>query len=473
MNAETKKLYESIENSVKSEYTFENPVNLSDYSHLAKSANITVKTPDGEKSMNVLVWSDAIEKAFGDSNCLYIPKMEDTIYLERPIVMHSGYKLKADPMQRISSVPNSSQSLVVSDNILDGAFKEVHLDNPTCDIAVEGGIWDALGYKPTMFNGNERLQANKENPMRGSFGLMVFSNAKDVIIKNITPSNALSYGVQICNCEGFYIENINFVNYHKDGIHVNGHVKNGIIRNLSGEDMGDDMVALNAWDWYSSALTYGNIENLIVENLKSKNNELRLLPGRKVYDDGSSNECAIRNCILRNISGVYTFKLYGQPLFRDPDHDFSPIPGVIENVHFEDITFPEFASEGIAGISVNGLFDICADTENLHFENLKILSATEEFKEKGIPVIKVGPLSETYTFGSDNPEDWKELFYPNHINTVKDTYIKSVEFADKKATDADKDMVIRTVKLTVNEDYPNTKPKGGTGYGIIDNVIFE
>ncbi len=466
-------LYAKIENLVKKDYVFENPVNLTDYAEFVRYDTVTIKTPDGETTKEVSIWSDAIEKAFADSPCLYIPKMDDTVFIDRPIVLHSGYKLKADAEQRISSVPNMSQSLVISDNILDGAFSEVHLNNPTCDIAVEGGIWDALGYTPTMFNGNARLQANKENPMRGSFGLMIFSNVKDVIVKNITPSNALSYGVQICNCEGFCIENVNFVNYHKDGIHVNGHVKNGIIRNLSGKDMGDDMVALNAWDWYSSALTYGNIENLIIENLKSKHNELRLLPGRKVYDDGSSNECAIRNCILKNIEGVYTFKLYGQPLFRDPERDFSPIPGVIENVYFENISFPEMASEGIAGISVNGLFDICADTNNLHFENIKILYDADEFKEKGIPVIKVGPLSETYTFGSDNPEDWKELFYPDHINTAKDTYIKNVEFAGKKASEEDTDIIIRKVSQTVNNDYPNTKPKGGTGYGIIENVHFE
>lgn len=472
MNDKMKELYSQIESAVKSDYAFENPVNLKDYAHLVRKASADISTPDGTITREMSIWSDAIEAAFADSPCLYIPKMDNTVFIDRPIVMHSGYKLKADPEQRICSVPNMGQSLVISDNILDGAFREVHLDNPTCDIAVEGGIWDALGYTPTMLNGNSRLQANIQNPMRGSFGMMIFSNVRDVIVKGTTPANAISYGVQICNCEGFYIEDIHFTNYHKDGIHVNGHVKNGIIRNLTGEDMGDDMVALNAWDWYRSALTYGNIENLIVENLKSKHNECRLLPGRKVYDDGSSNECAIRNCILRNIEGVYTFKLYGQPLYHDPDSDFSPIPGVIENVYFENISFPEMASSGVAGISVNALFDICADTQNLHFENIKILSTADEFKAKGRPMIKVGPLSETYTFGSDDPKDWKELFYPNHINTTKDTYINNVEFADRKATADDMDMIMRAIKLTVNDDYPNTKPKGGTGYGIIENVNF-
>lgn len=466
-------LYTKIESSVKKDYVFENPVNLADYAQFVRKDTVNIKTPDGEITKEVAIWSDAIEKAFADSPCLYIPKMEDTVFIDRPIVLRSGYKLRADSEQRISLVPNAGCSMLISDNILDGAFKEVHLDNPTCDIAVEGGIWDGLGYLPTMHNGNARLQLNKENPMRGSFGMMIFSNVKDVIVKNITPSNALSYGVQICNCDGFYIDNICFTNYHKDGVHVNGHVKNGIIRNLSGEDMGDDMVALNAWDWYSSALTYGNIENLIVENLKSKHNELRLLPGRKLYDDGTSNECAIRNCILRNIEGVYNFKLYGQPLYRDPDRDYSPIPGVMENIYFENIDFPEFASEGVAGISVNALFDVCADTKNLHFNNIKIRSTAEEFKAMGKPMIKVGPLSETYTFGSDDPKDWKELFYPNHINTVEDTYIANVEFADRKATADDMDIIIRKTAQTVNHDYPNTKPKGGTGYGIINNVVLE
>ncbi len=473
MNEKMTKLYKEIESKVKSDYAFENPVSLADYKAYAKRKTVTIKTPDGDVTKEVLIWSDAIEKAFADSPCLYIPKMENTVYTDRPIVMHSGYKIRADFDQRIASVPNISRPLVVSDNILDGAFREVHLDNPTCDIAIEGGIWETLSYTPALSNGNVRLQIDPENPIRGSFGMMIFSNVKNVIVKNFTAANCLSYAVQICNCDGFCIENGVFENYQKDGIHVNGHVKNGIIRNLEGKNMGDDMIALNAWDWYSSAITYGNIENLIIENIKSEHNELRLLPGRKLYDDGSSNECAIRNCILKDISGVYTFKLYGQPLFRDPERDYSPIPGVIENVYFDNIVFPELADEGIAGITVNGLFDVCADTDNLCFSNIKVLSPMGVLKEKGIPVIKVGPLSQTYKFGSDDPKDWKELFYPDHINTVKNTYIDGVSFAGTAATSDDKDLIIRTVRQTVNHDYPNTQPKGGTGYGIIENVEID
>jgi len=473
MNTEMLKLYATIESNVETKYSFENPANLKDYAHLAKKQDISIITPDGKKELSVLVWSDAIEAALSDAKCLIIPKMDDTVYIERPIVMHSDYHIKVDSEQRIASLPNLSCSLVISDNILNGAFKEVHLDNPTCNISIDGGIWETLSYSHSMSNGNSRLFNDAEHSMRGSFGMMIFSNAKNVIVRNFVATNCLSYAVQISNCEGFCVENGLFENYHKDGVHINGHVKNGIVRNLEGKNMGDDMVALNAWDWYASALTYGNIENLIIENIKSEHNEFRLLPGRKVYDDGSYNECAIRNCVLKNIEGVYTFKLYGQPCYRFPEWDFSPIAGTIENVYFDNIVFPEVTNSGFGGICVNGLFEICADTNNLHFDNIKILSDAGTFKDNGLPLIKVGPLSDTYTFGSDNPDDWKELFYPDHINTAKNTHICNVEFADRRATQSDKECIIHAIKLTENPDYPNTKPKGGTGYGIIDNVTFE
>ena len=34
-------------------------------------------------------------------------------------------------------------------------------------------------------------------------------------------------------------------------------------------------------------------------------------------------------------------------------------------------------------------------------------------------------------------------------------------------------ILAKAIKLTVNPDYPKTTPKGGTGYGIIENIIFD
>lgn len=49
-------------------------------------------------------------------------------------------------------------------------------------------------------------------------------------------------------------------------MHVNGGVKNGVIKNLSGHTE-DDLIALNAYDWDNSSINFGAIENLTVEGV--------------------------------------------------------------------------------------------------------------------------------------------------------------------------------------------------------------
>ena len=51
-----------------------------------------------------------------------------------------------------------------------------------------------------------------------------------------------------------------FIKYGRDGVHVNGPASFGEIHDLKGLDMGDDMIAINAWDWDVSAITYGTVE---------------------------------------------------------------------------------------------------------------------------------------------------------------------------------------------------------------------
>ena len=133
---------------------------------------------------------------------------------------------------------------------------------------------------------------------------------------------------------------------------------------------------------------------------------------------------------------------------------------------------PEVTDSGFGGLPVKGLFEVCADVKNVHFDNIQIQHTVDEFKEKDIKVIKVGPLSETFKNGPD-PANWNEMFYPDDICTMKDTHIGKIQFSDKVATESERNEVIAATKMTLNEDYPNTTPKGGTGYGIIDNVIFE
>ncbi len=446
--------------------------NLLEYKELKEIKEITLNTFSGEETRTVSVWTKAIQKALDENKNVYIPKMDETIYIDSSIIVRSGYNLKVDEEQRISLIPDTALCMVRNENIISGQDHGVYMENPDENISIEGGIWDSIEYDHGIGNGNKRLRSDSENSMHGVFTIMLLSNIKNVILKNITFANSHSYAVQICNCVGFHIENIHFDNMHRDGIHVNGPAKYGYVGNLFGENMGDDMVALNAWDWDHSAMSFGTIEKMFIENLHSTHNEFRLLPGRKTYSKIEKVDCELKDLVIRNIEGVYTFKLYGQPNVQNVS-DCSEIPGNIKNVYFDNIIFPEITDSGFHGLPVKGLFEVCADTKDIHLDNIKINNTVADFKLKDVAVVKAGPLSAVWTNDSDNPEDWTEVFAPNDICTLDDTYIGKIEFLDRAATKEDLPIIAKAIKLSINEDYPNTIPKGGTGYGIINDIIFE
>lgn len=487
------KLISQIKSNINTEYSFENPVSVEKYRNLVYEKELTITAMNGEVSTTTCeIWTKAIQKALDENECVYIPNIGKRIFVDDSLIMHTNNKLKVDSEQVITLTPKTNVCMLKSDNILDGNNEYVTLKNPTCDIAVEGGIWDVLTYKNVsdaetiikdgkvfkkdenadLLNGNMLLRFDKEHSIQGVFAIMLFSNVKNLIVKNMVMANSMSYGVQVCNCEGVFIENILFENYHKDGIHLNGPAKYVHINEMSGKNMGDDLVALNAWDWAISSMTNGTIEKTLVENIHSVHSELRLLPGRKVYDDGTKADCDIRDTVVRNVEGVYTFKMYAQPYFVDTS-DCSETVGVLENVYLDSISFPEITGSGLGGIAVGGLFEVCADTNNVYFDNIKIENTVEDFKKVGIPIIKVGPLSETFKFGSEDPDEWREIMSPDDICTVENTHIGKIEFSDAVAAEKDKDLIIRATRQTINKDYPNTLPKGGTGYGIVNGVIFE
>jgi len=85
---------------------------------------------------------------------------------------------------------------------------------------------------------------------------------------------------------------------------VEGPASRGIIRNLRGIT-GDDVVALNAWDWKHYSITFGPIKNILVDGVagapQNGHNAIRLLAGTKNFANGIHVDCDICNIIVRNI----------------------------------------------------------------------------------------------------------------------------------------------------------------------------
>ena len=111
-------------------------------------------------------------------------------------------------------------------------------------------------------------------------------------------------------------------------MHINGEVKNGYVYNIHGE-VGDDLVALNAYDWDNSTINNGAIENVTVEKVYAPIHSecykaFRIQPGVLPIINGEI-DCYIKDVCIKNIKGVSVFKMYLQtpPYVKKTDISFS------------------------------------------------------------------------------------------------------------------------------------------------------
>ena len=420
-------------------------VNITEYKHLVKDN----------------IWTKAIQTALEEKKNVYIPYMGHEILTDGSIFMDSNTNLKVDEKQEIRLIENSDVYMLRNRNILPGNFAQAKLTNPDENITVTGGIWKSPG--------NRKMTLEAYCCVTSCFA---FSNVKYVNVTNIHFSDIMTYSLMFSNCENIYVDTINFNNCKNDGFHIDGPAKYCIGRNLSGEALGDDMVAILSWDWYNCGMTHGTIEKVFVENVEGDDNEFRLLTGRKVYPDGTSFDCDLKDCVFENISGFYTYKMYYQPHCRkvplkDENFDRAETVGRMDNIYFNNITFKKVRPNGFSAIPVYGLFDILADCSNLNFENINIEYDFNEVDEMGLRVINAGPISATWKYG-ESSDDWGDFFDPDRCCTVEDVTLTNIMFNGEKVTDAEK--LIKETVQTVNPDYPKTTPEGGTGYGKINKV---
>ncbi|MBQ4528426.1 MAG: hypothetical protein II998_10170 [Clostridia bacterium] len=406
-----------------------------------------------------------INEALIKHNNVYIPYIGFPIVLHNPIIMRSNTHLKVDENQIMMQGKDSIACLLRNENVQDGQYKPADTTTRDKNISVEGGIWNIRSKHRCKID-------NTGIGFAGCLGSIVLSSVENFSLKNMQVfdsyvagpkgNDVSSYGIQLSNCKDFVVENINLHDNGRDGVHIDGPAEFGIVRNIRGEKMGDDLVALLAWDWYNSGLTNGNISHIWIDDIKGGQDEFRLLPGQKIYPDGTKVDCNIRNCILENISNLYTVKIYEQHNIENPFLDFddsSGTVGVVDNICFKNISFLP-SLEGFSGAPVNGLFDVCCNLSNCHFENISVSDSYQRCADKEISLIKVGPL--TYSFA-----DFGEVFNPDSVGTIDNVSIKNVTFANEKIDDKFK--LISTVNKR-QDDYRFVSIGKGEGYGTVGTV---
>lgn len=429
--------------------------------------------------------SDVIAQALESYDHVVIPKLPFPVYLNRPIVMKSGKWLTVHPETAMRMLDGCGGCMVRNEHVVDGRFGPFPADYEDHDILVEGGIWEQAkyGYSPVEDHSAMRsfatrrydgvVQAEGTNARNVLLGVFLFSNVKNFTVCDLVVRQCEFYGVLVAGGSHFVLENIEFQNHYKDGLHINGPSSYGYIRNIRGET-GDDVIALNAWDWATSAVSFGGIDHMDIADVTCDHREVRILPGRKTFLSGSKVDCPITNCRFQNVKGIYCFKMYQQPYWLNDFREYkdkSEIAGVMENIEFSNIVLGALTEEGLGEIKIEAIFEICADCTNITLEDIALDIPLQEVLDAGVQLVKVGPKSSTCKQGYTDPSKWCELFDTDLICTVDALQLRNISFAGVPCRE--QNALVSTVRLTPNPDYPNTTPKGGTGYGILKTVTVE
>ena len=183
-------------------------------------------------------------------------------------------------------------------------------------------------------------------------------------------------------------------------------------------------------------------------------NAIRLLPGVKRFDDGTTLDCPISDITLRRITDIREFKLYDQPnLELGRDNDFSVGIGTLKNIRFEDLTF-----------TAPGKIEVHADTDGLVIQNVE------------------APSSRSRPIGTCSPSARSRMTYqgaarhrsralgrdllprPRLHRAQRQPSPASAPQTRKPICRSSKSCSVIEQKL--NPDYPKTTPQGGTGKGI-------
>jgi len=239
-----------------------------------------------------------------------------------------------------------------------------------------------------------------------------------------------AFAVQAGDGDAHRYERIRFDGCFADGLHLNGNLSRVLCRDVRGK-VGDDLVALNAYDWLNSSVDFGPQSLILCEDLELQLKDgqgypaIRILPAKYRYSPTNVVDCAISDVIFRRVKGIKTFKMYLQtpPYEIGGAREWAAV-GSGGNMHFEDIEIDldapidgleaYLASDPVRGHF--GAFEFGANLSSVSFKNIDITFHADKW-----------PLSHLATVGPKSNRDGKrETFDPYVDCTVKCVTLENV-----------------------------------------------
>ena len=420
---------------------------LTDYRHLTTS------------SEHGTVWTKAFQTAINEHEIVIIPPAEEVYWLDGTVVIPSNRRIEASGAV-IRLVPEFPYIMLCNEHIHDGTNAPIDTSDRDINISIHGGIWEEV----CVARGKRRFNSDFENTFKGVQTTMLFNNIDHLTITDVTFSHANSFCVQVGDLKDGVFDNFSFISCFADGLHINGNCENLYICNFRGH-VGDDLVALNMYDWIHSSINYGPAMNIYCENIisepDSKAKMMRLQPGMFRYEDGTIVDCALTNIYVKHARGIFEYKLY----FQSPRYFIGSKPegegaGSADNIFFEDIRIvaqrPWYPDEDDNVRGHFGMFFINSNIGYLSLENIQY--TTDENTSDKTHLIVVGPMSCI--------RDGKEVFDPYVSATLDTLELKNIFVNGQKVRNIDE--LIKVVEFNDINNDGNSSGKGELNHVIID-----
>lgn len=414
------------------------------------------------------IWTEAFQTALKEHEIVEIPTAKEPYYIDDTIIVPSNRRIIAW-CATIKLVPECEVLLLRNEHVKDGTHMPFDDTDHDSNISIWGGNWEE-GRGCRAGYGLSGRYARKETGDTGFYGVstcMLFNNMEQLTLQNVTFHHASGFAAQMGNVKNAVFENIWFKDCHVDGLHFGGNSENIIARHVYGE-VGDDIVALNAYDWQNSSVTFGPIKNVLCEDVNlapmGHYKAVRMEPGTYTYADGSKVDCALIDIIIRRVQGIKCFKLY----FQTPAYALGTEPergevGSADNIFFEDLTVDltgpiDAFNAYCIGDPVRGnfaAFEIGANTGYVSFENINLKLYKEKYPCSYL--VCVGPKA--IICGG------KEIFDPYISSTTDTIALKNIIVNGEPCLNAD--MLVKAVAFDdINKDGCST------GAGKINNILI-
>ena len=352
------------------------------------------------------IWTQALQTALLEHERVIIDPSDEVYWIDNTVCIPSNRNIEASGAT-IRLTKDCSVLMLRNEHTQDGTHFPIDTIKKDHNISIHGGRWEESHKKRAGYGLSGRYAPiSKDDENRDFYGVstcMLFNNMEGLFLSDLTFSNTAGFAVQIGDIQNAVFENISFVSCYADGIHINGNSKNLYLSHIEGE-VGDDLVALNAYDWRNSSVNFGEIRNAICEHLylskSSRYKAIRIEPGIYRYADGSTVDCGIFDTVINDVRGIRTFKLYLQtPPYQLGESPEWGKPGSVNDLFFENIEIdltapidnfgPYKAQDPLLGNFA--AFELGAEIGCISFENIKLTLHKDEWKHSYL--VCIGPKS--------------------------------------------------------------------------------